>query len=636
MPQPGPADGLQTFRKVFHSKQEQSEAPAYDCNNAQHGEYYTKSCGADKYGIIRGMVDGAWAGKEAAPGLTEALETAGYGRLMAKLLAVRGVDASTAESFLSPSMKGLAAAATLPGVSRAAERMRRNIRAGGKTVVFGDYDCDGICATAILCRTISALGGVAAPFIPERLSEGYGMTEESVSRMLAAHGDAKLVVTVDNGINAVDQIERLARLGIETIVTDHHLPGEELPCCTVVNPKVSSGAGQDGLCGAGVAFFVANELVRQLREAGEYAGGSIAGPLLVLAGIATVTDIMPLTGQNRIIVAEALRYFPKYAPVGVKELMERAARTGMSKPTSRDFGFLIGPRINAAGRMGDGLDALELVMEESRETARRLAWRVDLANTERKNVEKEMTDKAMELVVPGAAAQVVDMPDGHPGVAGIVAARLLDRLNSGEGPRPSRPVPVCVVIRGKGSARGPAGLNVRDALAACGDCLERFGGHSAAAGFTLRPGMVDEFRRRFAAACAAQAEAAGESALAPPAIDAWIDWSDVTLEFADEIARLEPFGEANPEPVFAIRGAVFSSLRKFGRDKNGAEGCHLQAEFAGGPKPHAVWWGAGRMADVLGKDKSRPRDVMFTIAVSDWLERHAEMRILAVRDTPAV
>ena len=534
--------------------------------------------------------------------------------ILETILFRRGVSAADIASFLYPSIEDLAAPEDLPGVAEAADAILAAIAAKRMVVVFGDYDCDGVCATAIVVKALEALGARVQPFLPERLDEGYGMSDVAVSRMLSEHPDVGLVVTVDNGINSVAQIAALKERGVSVVVTDHHLPGDELPAAdALVNPKVAAPPHLDGLCGAGVAFFLANRLVAEAKRRGMYSGPNVGGPLLVLAGLATVTDIMPLVGQNRIIVSEALKRFGAWAPLGLKELHFRAARIGGDRLTSRDFGFLLGPRINAAGRLASGMDALDLILETNRERAREYALRIDLNNTERKSIEVKMTEEAMGKVVPGAPAQVIDLPDGHPGVSGIVAARVLERLGG--------TVPVCVIASGHGSARSPEGINIRDAFVACADVLETFGGHAAAGGFSVKPGCVEDFRRRLCEYCsglgAEVVRCAGEPEL-------WIEPGDVTLELAEGLQLLEPFGEGNEEPVFGLRGVSFSDVRSLGSD-----GRHLAVQLRGSGL-RAVWWGRGDLVESLRASGFATHDISFTIAISDYGERHAELRLVSM------
>ena len=539
--------------------------------------------------------------------------------IVEKLLRQRGIV--DYEKYFNPSLADLAAPDELPGVSAAVAKMIEAVKAGRRIVVFGDYDCDGVCATAIMALALKAVGGNVETFLPKRLDEGYGMSDEAVVRMLGDFPGVELVVTVDNGINSISQIADLRSEGIETIVTDHHLPSVNmfgqmlLPnAVAIVNPKVAAPEHLQDLCGASVAFLLANALVDAATKCGLYSGPKIGGPLLVLAGLATVTDVMPLVGQNRILVSESLKRFHSWAPLGLRELYARASRSTAPTLTTKDYGFLIGPRINAAGRVANGEESLELVLTDDREIAREAARIVDGRNVERKQIESGMVEQAMSKVVEGAAAQVIDMPDGPPeqqGIAGIVAARIMEKVH----------VPTGVLAGGHGSARAPEGYNVRDALKACSKYLTRYGGHAAAAGFSVKEGMVDEFRVAFAAECAKQHEQFRNSSLftLPSSLryDLEIEPADLSLELAEEIAKMEPFGEGNKEPVFMFRNATLSDVRFLGQESK-----HL-AFTANGFK--GVWWGRGDLVEEL-RASVAPVDIAFTIEISTYGEPHVELR----------
>lgn len=532
--------------------------------------------------------------------------------IIRRILENRGIPAGKLEEFLNPSIRCLLGAEKLPGAVEAAEALLSAVSARKKIVVFGDYDCDGICATAIMVKALACVGADVSPFLPERLDEGYGMSARSVARMLEEHPGVGLVVTVDNGINSVEHVSELKAKGVEVIVTDHHLPGETLPDCLIVNPKVycfDDFRTLENLCGAGVAFMIARQILR--AEFASHPGDSPGiSPFIVLAGLATVTDIMPLTGQNRILVAEALSRFDSRAPMGLRELFCRAARRGSKRRNVKDFSFLLGPRINAAGRIASGREALDLILSSDRDEAAAAAQIVDTRNVERKRIEQEMLDAALSKVVPGAAAQVIDLPDGHQGVAGIVAARVMERLEA--------KAPVCVVVGGHGSARAPEGMNVRDALAISGRFLSRFGGHAAAAGFSVNEGETDSFRAAFVAACAGLRPTVGtESA---ERFDAEISPCELTVDFVECLSCLEPFGEGNPEPVFRMRDARIGAVRTLG-----ADGRHLSFTAEG---LRAVWWGRGDMAQRLAE--SSGCDVYFSPVISDYGDQHVELRVVAV------
>ena len=534
--------------------------------------------------------------------------------IVRRILEARGIAAAGLDAFLHPSLRDLARPDGLPGLAEAADAVLAAVSAKREVVVFGDYDCDGVCATAILVKTLTALGASVSPFLPMRLSEGYGMSDASVSRMLAEHPAVGLVVTVDNGINSVRQVAGLRAKGVGVVVTDHHLPGEALPDAdALVDPKVAAPVEFENLCGAGVAFVLANRLVSEARRRGMYDGPNVGGPLLVLAGLATVTDIMTLTGQNRILVAEALRRFPSLAPMGLRELHLRAARSGADRLTSKDFSFLLGPRINAAGRLASGMEALELLLSDDREITRELARIVDDYNRQRKEIEQKMTDEAMSKVVEGAAAQVIDLPDGHPGVVGIVAARVMERLGGTS--------PVCVIAGGHGSARSPDGLNIREAFVACSDALSAFGGHAAAAGFTVKDGRLDDFRRMLCEYCKAHPV---EVVSADDAVDAWVSDSDVNLDLAEDLKLLEPFGEGNEEPVFGLRDVMFSDVRPLGSD-----GRHLSVTLRGSGLRCFLWNGGDRV-EPLRASGAGLHTIRFHVVVSEYGERHVELNLVSV------
>ena len=539
--------------------------------------------------------------------------------IVEKILELRGIDDAARDEFLHPTLDKLAAPEELPGIVKAADFILDSILYRRKIVVFGDYDCDGVCATAIVSRTLKALGGDVTEFIPDRLTEGYGMSEQSIARMLKGNPGVGLVVTVDNGINSVEEVTNLKRKWSSVVVTDHHLPGNELPDANaIVDPKLEAPPHLQNLCGAGVAFMLANRIVSEAKRRGMYKGPSLGGPLLVLAGLATVTDIMPLVGQNRILVAEALKRFFTCAPMGLRELHARAARAGANALTTRDFSFMLGPRINAVGRVADfgAAQALELVVSEDQEIVRELARLIDGYNVERKQIEQRMTDEALAKVVPGAPAQVIDLSDGHPGVAGIVAARVMERLD--------RAVPVCVYAGGHGSARAPEGFNIRDAFVACDETLERYGGHAAAGGFGVKEGRIDDFRRMLCEYCERVSSMGSDPVERKGEPDLWVEPGDLTLELAEELRQLEPFGEGNREPVFGLKGVLFADAKPLGMD-----GKHLSVTLRNSGL-RAVWWNHGDLVEKLRAGSAAPHDSTFTLAVSDYGERHAELRLVSI------
>ena len=541
--------------------------------------------------------------------------------LVAKSLSSRGIDASGEEEFFDPSLKRLVRPYDLPGIAEAVDVILPVVSRGGKIIVFGDYDVDGVAASAIMVKALVKIGAAADAFIPDRFTEGYGMTAESVERMLSEHGDVELVITVDNGISSAAEVEYLRKRDIAVVVTDHHLPGPVLPeADALVNPRVSSISGCEDLSGAGVAFFLANALVNKAVERNLYQGPKLGAPLLVLAGVATVADMMPLVGQNRIIVSSALKYFMLHSPVGMRELLNRAERRAVNL-TARDFSFALAPRINAAGRMASAREAYDLLMTEDCEEARHLAIAVDGRNVERKNHETRMFNEAMEQVAAfreSAAVVVSDSLAGgawHSGVSGIVASRILEKVRK----------PVAVVTGNRGSVRAPAGYNVHKALESASTALDRFGGHAAAGGFSVSQGKLEEFSKLFGEACSKQC-AEGDIADVVE-FDTWIEPCDLTMGFLEKVNSLAPFGEGNPEPVFGMRNVRFSDIKPIG-----ADGKHLAFSFVNRDIPRAVWWGHGEDVESLRKNSGCGRDILFTVvATYRYGEASLELRIVDVK-----
>ena len=539
--------------------------------------------------------------------------------LVEELLKIRGVGEDEREEFLDPSLARLARVDALPGAREAVEAILPFVRDGREIVVYGDYDCDGVCASAILVTALRRLGAAADAFVPDRFTEGYGLTDAAIARLFAEHPDVKLVVTVDNGISSAREVAAIRARGVSVVVTDHHLPGPELPVAdALVNPRVASAPGCEGLCGAGVAFFLAGALVQAAEAEGLYTGGKFAAPLLVMAGVATVADIMPLRGQNRILVAQSLAYFWRCAPLGLKELMLSSSRVAATAPSARDYGFQLSPRINATGRLESASLAYNLLMEQDREVARNLAVRVNGINGRRQTEERELAFALQSQIVSGRPACVARLEKGNTGVVGIVAARMMERLG----------VPVAVAVGDTGSVRAPDGYNVHDALASAADALERFGGHAAAGGFTVKEGRFEDFSRLFTEACAAQYAADREAIEHAKAFepDLWVQPGVLTMELYDALRVLEPFGEGNPEPVFGLRGVRFSDAKPIG-----AEGQHATFAFVNKAIPRAVWWNHGADVEAI-RAHDVPRDVLFTLLESDYGgDPHLELKLLDAR-----
>lgn len=572
-----------------------------------------------------------WILKDVDEAAFSQLRSEGENPIMARLFAGRGVSTrAEASVYCDPVSTALPDPALLPGAETAADIILDSIRNKEKIVVFGDYDADGVCASAILATGLRKLGADVNVVLPDRLAEGYGLSEKSLRRMMTQYPDTKLVITVDNGITAAAEVDWLKAKGVKVVITDHHLPGDIIPeADALVNPKVSSSPGFDDICGAGVAFFTVNLLVRKAVAAGLYKGGKFGGPLLVLAGIATVADIMPLSGANRTLVARALKYFPEFQPPGLRELFSVDFPRSTDKITERDFGFFIGPRLNAAGRIESAMTAYRLLVSTDREEARELAVKVKGLNADRKGIEEKAITGVLEKISDDAPAYVVTSKDLHLGVAGIVAARLSDAKNK----------PVAVAVEDEtgvmnGSVRAPDGYNMHDALGEASECLSRFGGHAAAGGFSIKPGMLERFREIFAAACAKQSASAGCGR--KRFFDAWLNFKDLNIELVDSISLLAPFGECNPQPVFGMHDVQLESVKPIGLDSKhlvltfSSPRENTQISASSGIKiattvnedlPRAVWWNAGAKAEELKRLKRKRFDIFFKIGENTYPSR---------------
>jgi single-stranded-DNA-specific exonuclease len=463
---------------------------------------------------------------------------------------------------------------TLPGVPQACELILGHLRAGSRIAVFGDYDVDGVCSTAILVRALRALGGDPAWELPSRFDEGYGLSAAAVER-LAGRG-VDLLVTVDCGITAVEQVAAAKAAGLDVVVTDHHRPGELLPDCVVVHPALGE-YGCPELCASGVAL--------KLSEALRAAAGEdprAADEDLDLAALATVCDLVPLRDENRRIVREGLVALARTEKPGLRALMAIGG-VAPAELTEHALGFRLGPRINAAGRMRRADAALELLLTESGARAEEVARELDLLNRDRQEAETRILFAADAACVPQAsrAAIVVAGEGWHPGVVGIVASRLVERWR--------RP---CVAIAleegsGRGSGRSISAYDLHAGLAACGSHLTRFGGHRMAAGVELDEGSVEPFRRALAAHAG---ELLAPADLIPvERVDAVVPGGVLGLDLAEELETLRPFGMGNPQPTLLVPAARFQHVTGMGEE---GEHARFTLVTAGGARSRGVAFGS--------------------------------------------
>jgi len=553
--------------------------------------------------------------------MVERLEqTAKVPPVVAQLLVGRGIyDAERARDFIDAKLTGLRQPNELPGVEAAVELIFETIQAEKRIVIYGDYDADGMTSTAILYRCLNLLNANVAYFIPNRLDDGYGLNDEAV-RKIASRGTA-LVITVDCGIGSVQQARLAKELGMKLIVTDHHEFADELPDASVlVHPRLPGHSYPfGGLCGAGVALKLAWALCQQ-ASGGDKVTEAMRNFLMMAVGISaigTVCDVVPLVDENRILVRFGLGALKMQPVVGITALMRRNKLTEKKRLECEDIGFVLGPRLNAAGRMGQADIAIELLTTESVERAERIAQYLDELNVKRQSLERSILLGAAKQIkasasMRAAAALVLADHDWHAGVIGIVAGRLSEKYH--------RPVVLIAgdplgVKPGIGSVRSVPGFNVHDALAGCSHLLESHGGHAAAAGLRIKASNVAAFREAFCQV--AETWLAGSNQEPELQVDGEASLQMLTRQTVEQIESLAPFGHGNLRPVLCA-----NEVRLLGPPKRmGATGRHLSMMFdQHGVKMRAVAFGGGDWEQELTRIDG-PISIAFRPVINNWRGR---------------
>jgi single-stranded-DNA-specific exonuclease len=497
--------------------------------------------------------------------------------LIARILLGRGIaEAAVAVKFLAPRLADLRPPEGMADLGKAIERIVAALGAGETIGVFGDYDVDGVTTAAVLASTLRALGGKVVARCASR-DAGYGLGTADVERFEA--DGCRLLVTGDLGTSDHEALRAARGRGLDVVVIDHHqLPEGETEAFALINPRRPDDAFPfKGLASCGVAFYLAAALRTRLRE--QFPAFD-PRELLDLVALGTIADVVPLVDENRVLVTHGLRVLGARKRPGIAALAAKAERAE-GDLTAHDVGFRLAPRLNSAGRMGEAQLALDLLLAPDAATAARLVEELEDKNAERQRIQELVW---MEALTDAAgyetdAAIVVGRPGWHPGVVGIVAARLVDKYG-----RPA----VVVGFRGeegRGSARTVPGFDLFAALSRSSAPLARFGGHAAAAGMSVAPADLDAFRRLFVAAIREQATGGSRPAVR---VDAVVGLGELDVPFAEELARLQPFGAANAEPVFAVRGVTTQATRRVGQG-------HLQLTLMdGGAVTEAIAFG---MAD---------------------------------------
>ncbi|HEX9900036.1 MAG TPA: single-stranded-DNA-specific exonuclease RecJ [Candidatus Methylomirabilis sp.] len=566
-----------------------------------------------------------WRLVQADPASAAALAQAlGVPVLMASLLLRRGCDTpEAARTFLDAPLTALHDPRRMAGMEVAVDRLRAAVARHEPIRVCGDYDVDGVTGAALLVQGLQRAGGEVDYQVPRRLEHGYGLHPSIVEA--AAAGGVRVLVTVDHGIAAHEAVALARTRGMDVIVCDHHLPPPVLPSATaILNPRVAGCAYPfKELCGVGIAFKLLQALFGPEAEEEVW-------PFLDLVALGTIADLVPLLGENRILVKHGLAELERSFAGGRPGLRALAEMAGISISDSKRVGvgqvaFGLAPRINAAGRLDDAASGVRLLLTRDPSEARELATKLDRQNRERQNIEETILVEALaraesEHDLRRDRAIVLASPAWHPGVIGIVAARLVERFG-----RPT----ALIGIQGaeaRGSARTAAGWHLADALGRCGDLLLQYGGHRAAAGFSIRPDHIDAFRARFLALAAQDLT---EDDLTPTlTVDAEVSLDGLDLDVANALARLGPHGVGNPEPVLVAREIqVMRTARLVGRN-------HLKMKVRQSVRSDhvidAIGFNLGSLVETLSQPSVPRIDLAFLPERNVWNGR--EMLQLRVKD----
>ena len=520
---------------------------------------------------------------------------------LARLLVQRGYDsADRARRFLRPTLDALTDPRDLPDMDRAVAVVTNAVRAGKTLLIHGDYDVDGQCATALLTRALRAAGARVVPFIPNRMRDGYDLGPVGVAAARAA--GAGVIVTCDCGVTAIGPVAAARAAGIQVVITDHHLPGELPVADAIVNPRRGDPASPAAdLCGAGVAFKLVQALVPALDLP-----ANLPLHLIDLVAIATVADVVPLTGDNRILTRFGLRKLAETRWPGVRALRD-VAGLGNTEVRAGHIGFVLGPRLNATGRIGEAMDGLALLLTDDPAEAEILARRLEDLNAQRQERDQAILGEAIDAIEHDVDLDrefgLVLARDGwHPGVVGIVASRVVERYG-----RPT----ILIALdgeTGKGSGRSIAGFDLHAALRACAPLLERYGGHRMAAGVTVARNRLEAFRAAFNDE--ARRVLTPDDLVPTQRIDAVVGLNQLDLELERLLRHLEPCGSGNPAPVFGVARVAVREARPVG-----ANHLRLLLEDAGARLTAIGFDWADRVDPAWWRG---PVDVAFRLERNEW------------------
>lgn len=482
----------------------------------------------------------------------QVVEKSGLPALIARLLLVRGIEEDgDIQLFLQPALASLHDPFLMKDMDKAVDRLVQAREKGETIAIFGDYDADGLTATALLTRTFRWLGMPVISYVPDRLNEGYGMSRHGLD-LLHRRG-AQLVVTVDNGISCNEEVAYAKTLGMDVIITDHHQLGDKLPeALAVVDPhQPDCPYPFKNLSGVGVAFKLAHGLAKKLDQDPEEAKTFLKS-MMDLVALGTVADVVSLLGENRVLVYHGLQKLRQTANPGLAAMTEMLVSRKDKPFTSDNIAFMFAPRLNAAGRTGNAADGLEMLLTDDRDRAWEMAKHLDRLNQDRRNFESEVLEAALAMIegepeILEAPALVLVGEEWHPGVVGIVAARLVERYA-----RPAIVLGIEDPEKGiaRGSARSVEGFDLHQALAACAEHLEEFGGHKMAAGLTLHVSQFDPFRKALLRYIAEQVDL--EDWRPKLQIDGIAHIGELNFDVLDQVNTMRPFGQDNATPLIAL------------------------------------------------------------------------------------
>ena len=529
--------------------------------------------------------------------------TLGIGEILARTLINRGIDdINEAQRFIRADINDLHDPFLLMDMEKAVDRVLQAIEENEKICIYGDYDVDGVTSTSLCVNTLRKLDADVMHYIPVRAEEGYGLNHEAISQIF--NEGVSLIITVDCGIKSVDVVETVKSFGIDIIITDHHECGEELPdAYAVVNPhRPDCGYPFKELAGVGVAFKLMHAVTESIGCS------ELLYEVIDIAAIGTIADVVPLLGENRIIVKNGLERLAATESVGLRALIDVSGLKD-KQVSSYNIAFMIAPRINAAGRLADASRCVELLITEDEALAYEIAEELERKNSERQKIEAEILEQAVSKLTENVELTrdriiVLEEANWHPGVIGIVASRIVDQFSK----------PAIMISKendiGKGSARSMSGFNLYEAMCRCSDLFEKFGGHEMAAGLTIKAENIPVLRARINEV--AEEILQGKELIPEIMVDYRLEPADVNLQTAKLLKNLEPFGMGNPNPNFVCR-----NLQVLDRKLVGTSGKHLSLNlYDGCNNVKAIAFNMGNLYNVLSNGKKI--DIICCMDVNLW------------------